>query len=84
MSSRRGARVRPRWRSQPCAGLACPASLAYAIGIERVRKNLDTSFPTANAAVKVLEDLSIVSEVTGQKKNCSYSYQPYIELLSRW
>lgn len=51
--------------------------------IERVRKSLDTSFPTANAAVKVLEDLGIVTEMTGQKKNRSYSYQSYIELLSR-
>lgn len=51
--------------------------------IERVRKCLDTSFPTANAAVKVLEDLGIVREMTGQKKNRSYGYQPYVELLSR-
>ena len=51
--------------------------------IERVRQKLDTSFPTANAAVKVLEELSIVTEITGQKKNRIYSYQPYIELLSR-
>ncbi len=51
--------------------------------IERFRKRLGTSFPTANAAVKVLEDLGIVTEVTGQKKNRSYSYQPYIELLTR-
>ena len=51
--------------------------------IERVRKSLDTSFPTANAAVKVLEDLGIVTETTGRKKNRSYSYQPYIELLLR-
>lgn len=51
--------------------------------IERVRKKLETSFPTANAAVKVLEDLGIVNEMTGQKKNRSYSYQAYIEMLSR-
>jgi hypothetical protein len=51
--------------------------------IERVRKQLDTSFPTATAAVKVLEDLGIVAEMTGQKKNRSYSYQAYVELLSR-
>jgi len=51
--------------------------------IERVRKQLDTSFPTATAAIKVLEDLGIVSEMTGQKKNRSYSYQAYVELLSR-
>lgn len=34
--------------------------------IERVRKQLDTSFPTATAAVKVLEELGIVAEMTGQ------------------
>ena len=51
--------------------------------VERVRQMLDTSFPTANAAVKVLEELGIVAELTGQKKNRSYSYQAYIELLSR-
>ena len=51
--------------------------------IERVRQQLDTSFPTATAAVKVLEDLGIVMEMTGQKKNRSYSYHAYVELLSR-
>ncbi|MBZ0096814.1 MAG: Fic family protein [Sulfuricella sp.] len=50
--------------------------------IERVRQKLDTSFPTANAAVKVLEDLGIATEMTRQKKNRRYSYQPYIELLT--
>lgn len=51
--------------------------------VERARRKLETSFPTANAAVRVLEDLGIVAEMTGQKKNRSYSYQAYIEQLSR-
>lgn len=51
--------------------------------IERVRQTLDTTFPTATAAVKVLEGLGIVTETTGQKKNRSYSYRAYIELLSQ-
>ena len=51
--------------------------------IERVRQTLDTTFPTATAAVKVLEGLGIVTEMTGQKKNRSYSYRAYIELLSQ-
>lgn len=51
--------------------------------IEQVRQKLNTSFPTAGAAVKMLADLGIVTEMTGQKKNRSYSYQAYIELLSR-
>lgn len=51
--------------------------------IERVRQQLDTSFPTAAAAVRQLEDLGIVAEQTGQKKNRSYGYQAYIALLTR-
>lgn len=51
--------------------------------IEHVRQKLNTTFPTATAAVKVLEDLGIVMEFTGQKKNRSYSYQAYIDLLTR-
>lgn len=51
--------------------------------VDRVRVALSTSFPTANAAIKVLEKLGIVVEVSGQRKNRSYSYQSYVELLSR-
>lgn len=50
--------------------------------VERVRQALDTTFPTASAAVKVLQDLGIVTELTGQKKNRSYSYQGYVALLA--
>ena len=51
--------------------------------IDQVRQKLATTFPTATAAVKVLEDLGIVTELTGQKKNRTYGYQTYVELLSR-
>ncbi len=51
--------------------------------VDQVRQRLDTTFPTASAAVKMLEDLGIVTEMTGQKKNRNYSYQAYVELLSR-
>lgn len=50
--------------------------------IERVRQQLGTTFPTATAAVKLLEDLGIVAELTGQKKNRNYAYRAYIALLS--
>ena len=50
---------------------------------EHVRQRLETTFPTASAAVKLLEDLGILAELTGQKKNRVYSYQAYVELLSR-
>jgi Fic family protein len=51
--------------------------------VERARQALATSFPTANAAVRALEELGIVSELTGQKKNRSYGYEAYVGLLSR-
>ena len=50
--------------------------------IERARQLLDTSFPTASAAVNQLVDLGIVKEMTGQKKNRSYSYQGYVDQLT--
>lgn len=51
--------------------------------VERVRQRLETTFPTASAAVKLLEDLGIVIELTGQKKNRVYSYQAYVDVLIR-
>lgn len=49
--------------------------------IERVRQKMATTSPTATAAVKLLEELGIVTELTGQKKNRLFSYAAYIELL---
>jgi Fic family protein len=51
--------------------------------IEQVRKRLNTSFPTASAAVGLLLELGIIAELTGRRKNRSYAYQTYIERLSR-
>lgn len=51
-------------------------------GVEHVRQRLETTFPTASAAVKLLEELGILKELTGQKKNRIYSYQAYVELLA--
>jgi Fic family protein len=51
--------------------------------VEQARQKLETSFPTANAAVKLLEELGVVSETTGQKTNRIYSYQAYVGLLTR-
>ena len=51
--------------------------------IEQVRQRLATTFPTATSAVMLMVDLGIVSELTGQKKNRSFGYQAYVQLLSR-
>jgi len=50
--------------------------------IEHVREKLSTTFPTANAAVKTLEEMNIVVETTHQKKNRCFSYQRYIQVLN--
>lgn len=50
--------------------------------VEHVRRRLETTFPTASAAVRTLEELGIVAELTGQKKNRSYSYAAYVTLLT--
>jgi Fic family protein len=50
--------------------------------VEGVRAALATSYPTANLAVKNLEALGIISEQTGNRKNRSFSYHQYIQLLS--
>ena len=50
--------------------------------IEQVRQRLQTTFPTATAAVKRLEELGLVTELTGQKKNRSFSYAAYVTLLT--
>ncbi|MFT3857672.1 MAG: Fic family protein [Aquabacterium sp.] len=49
--------------------------------IEGMRQALQTTFPTTTAAVSVLEELGVLVETTGQKKNRNYSYKAYIDLM---
>ena len=51
--------------------------------VDRVCKILETTFPTASAAIKLLEELGMVKELSGLKKNRTYSYAAYIDLLSQ-
>ncbi len=51
--------------------------------VEQARERLQTTFPTANGAVRLLEELGIVTERTGQRTNRLYSYQAYVDLLTR-
>jgi Fic family protein len=51
--------------------------------VEQARQKLATTFPTANAAVRLLEEIGIITELTGQRSNRIYSYQVYVELLTR-
>ena len=52
------------------------------LSVDRLCVAVQTTFPTANAAVKLLEELGILTELTGQKKNRTFSYAAYIQLLS--
>ena len=51
--------------------------------VDRVCQVLHTTFPTASAAIHLLQELGLVKELTGQKKNRTFSYAAYIDLLSR-
>jgi Fic family protein len=51
--------------------------------VEQARQRLDTTFPTASAAVRLLEELGIVDELTGRRKNRVYGYRAYVEILGR-
>jgi len=51
--------------------------------VEKARQQLSTSYPTANAAVRLLTDLGIVMEMTGQQRKRTFGYQSYIEMLAR-
>jgi len=53
------------------------------LSVDRACEAVQTTFPTANAAIKLLEELGILTELTGQKKNRTFSYAAYIQLLSQ-
>jgi Fic family protein len=50
--------------------------------IGQARQKLDTTLPTATAAVNLLRELGLLTELTGQKKNRLFSYAAYVDLLA--
>ena len=50
--------------------------------VEAARKALETTFPTANAAVANLVRVGIVTELTGRIKNRGFSYEAYVQRLA--
>jgi Fic family protein len=52
------------------------------VNINAVRTLLDVSFPTAAKLVSSFEELGILSEVTGFKRNRVYRYDEYLGLFS--
>ncbi len=50
--------------------------------VPQVAPQLALSPPTIRAAVRALEDLGIVNEVTGQQRHRVFAYQQYLDILS--
>ncbi|MBP2199236.1 Fic family protein [Pantoea cypripedii] len=49
--------------------------------VERAQAELSVTFPTASAAIKVLEATDILVETTGRARGKSYVYKDYVDLL---
>jgi Fic family protein len=76
-------RVRVREASQSSAPLRMVDELFAApyLTIPHAAQVLGVTFPTAQASVKKLEDLGIVREITGQKRNRIYQAREVLALL---
>lgn len=73
------------WTSRiECASTCrCAAqSIRSDFNAEHVRQRLDVTFPTASAAVMMLEAIGIVAELNGQKRTRICSYMAFVRLLS--
>jgi Fic family protein len=53
------------------------------ISVNEVAKVIGTTYPPANDLVDRFVEMSLLAEVTGQKRNRFFRYQPYIEILRR-
>jgi Fic family protein len=53
------------------------------ISVNEVSKVIGTTYPPANELVDQFVRLKLLTEVTGQKRNRFFRYQPYIDILRR-
>ncbi|XQA78425.1 Fic family protein [Xanthomonas sacchari] len=52
------------------------------LGVPQVQPHLPLSAPTIRAAIRTLQDLDIVNELTGQQRHRVFAYQAYLDILS--
>lgn len=52
------------------------------VSVAEIRQLTDTSYPAANNIVSRLAEMGILTEVTGQKRNRLFRYEPYIRIFS--
>ena len=53
------------------------------VQVQDVADHLDVSYPTASSLVGDFEDLEILDETTGQKRNRRYIFREYVDLFTR-
>ena len=53
------------------------------ISVNEVSRVTGTTYPPANELVDQFVKLNLLTEVTGQKRNRFFRYQPYIDILRR-
>jgi Fic family protein len=53
------------------------------ISANQVASALSVSYPTANQLIGQFEDLGLLKELTGRKRNRFFSYQPYLHLFEQ-
>ena len=52
------------------------------LGVPQIQPQLTLSMPTIRTAVRTLQDMEIVNELTGQRRHRIFAYQRYLEILS--
>lgn len=52
------------------------------LGVPQVQPHLALSAPTIRAAIRMLEQIEIVNELTGQRRHRVFAYQQYLDILS--
>jgi Fic family protein len=52
------------------------------ISVKNVQETLKTSYQNANKIVSRLVSLGILKEITGQKRNRQFVYEPYRKILA--
>jgi Fic family protein len=53
------------------------------LSVKEVAKIIGTTFPPANDLVEELVRIGVLKEITGQKRNRFFRYQPYIDILQK-
>jgi Fic family protein len=49
--------------------------------VEHAEKITNLSYPNANTLIKDLSDIGLLQEITGQKRNRAFSYEPYLTVF---